>query len=110
MSPQRHRQKASSSSSSSSSLDDDTAGITGPSPERIIRFAFALIVLKATNDVFERHHGISPLDGVLKGLNEARKKVARAIAPNSKGPAGNKQSGGNMKKKFTGKGKKLGRK
>ena len=44
-------------------------------------------MLKATNDVFERHHGISPLDGVLKGLNEARKKVARAIAPNSKGPA-----------------------
>ena len=112
MSPQRHhRQKACSDDD-----DDETTGrITGPSPERIIQFAFALIALKATNDAFERHHGMSPLDGVLKGLNEARKRVARAIAPNDsskKGrPAGNnKRSGGNGKKKFTGKGKKLGRK
>ena len=113
MSPQRHqnrRQKA--------RIDDDfdettTKGtrITGPSPERIIRFAFALIALKATNDAFERHHGTSPLDGVLKGLNEARKRVARAIAPNDgSSKKGRQNAGNNKKKKFTGKGKKLGRK
>lgn len=113
MSPQRHqnrRQKA-------RGIDDDfdettTKGtrITGPSPERIIRFAFALIALKATNDAFERHHGTSPLDGVLKGLNEARKRVARAIAPNDGSSKKGRPAGNNKKKKFTGKGKKLGRK
>ena len=113
MSPQRHqnrRQKA-------RGIDDDfdettTKGtrITGPSPERIIRFAFALIALKATNDAFERHHGTSPLDGVLKGLNEARKRVARAIAPNDGSSKKGRPAGNNKKKNFTGKGKKLGRK
>ena len=107
MSPQRHRQKASSFTSLD---DDDTAGITGPSPERIIRFAFALIALKATNDAFERHHGTSPLDGVLKGLNEARKRVARAIAPDDGSSKKGRPAGNNKKKNFTGKGKKLGRK
>ena len=114
MSPQRHQNNR---QQKARGIDDDfddetTKGrITGPSPERIIRFAFALIALKATNDAFERHHGTSPLDGVLKGLNEARKRVARAIAPNDGSTKkGRQNAGNNKKKKFTGKGKKLGRK
>ena len=115
MSPQRHHQNNRQQKARGIDFDDfddeTTKGrITGPSPERIIRFAFALIALKATNDAFERHHGTSPLDGVLKGLNEARKRVARAIAPNDGSSKKGRPAGNNKKKKFTGKGKKLGRK
>ena len=110
MSPQRHQNRQQKARIDDDFDDETTKGrITGPSPERIIRFAFALIALKATNDAFERHHGTSPLDGVLKGLNEARKRVARAIAPNDASKKG-RPAGNNKKKKFTGKGKKLGRK
>lgn len=43
----------------------------------------------------------------MKGLNETRKKLARAIMPSSNGGNG----GGNRnKKKFKGKGNKLGKK
>ena len=76
----------------------------------VVKLVFALIALKATNDAFERHHGTSPLDGVLKGLNEARKRVARAIAPNDGSSKKGRPAGNNKKKNFTGKGKKLGRK
>ena len=118
MSPQRHHQNRQQQKARSIDFDDfdddettkEGRTITGPSPERIIRFAFALIALKATNDAFERHHGTSPLDGVLKGLNEARKRVARAIAPNDGSSKKGRPAGNNKKKKFTGKGKKLGRK
>ena len=112
MSLQRHQNRQQKARSDDDFDDETTKGrITGPSPERIIRFAFALIALKATNDAFERHHGTSPLDGVLKGLNEARKRVARAIAPNDgSSKKGRQNAGNNKKKKFTGKGKKLGRK
>ena len=115
MSPQRHQNRRQKARGIDDDFDDDettTKGtrITGTSPERIIRFAFALIALKATNDAFERHFGTSPLDGVLKGLNEARKRVARAIAPNDGSSKKGRPAGNNKKKKFTGKGKKLGRK
>ncbi|CAL6272387.1 unnamed protein product [Bathycoccus prasinos] len=65
-------------------------------------------MMKAANDVFERQHGISPIHGFLKGLNETRKKLARAIMPSSKNEG---SGGGNRnKKKFKGKGNKLGKK
>ena len=65
-------------------------------------------MMKAANDVFERQHGISPIRWFLKGLNETRKKLARAIMPSSKNEG---SGGGNRnKKKFKGKGNKLGKK
>ena len=75
---------------------------------RVIKFVFTLVMMKAANDVFERQHGISPIRGFLKGLNETRKKLARAIMPSSKNEG---SGGGNRnKKKFKGKGNKLGKK
>jgi len=88
---------------SSKTTDSKTGGGRGEHEE----FVFTLVMMKAANDVFERQHGISPIRGFLKGLNETRKKLARAIMPSSNGGNG----GGNRnKKKFKGKGNKLGKK
>jgi hypothetical protein len=83
--------------------------ISGPSPERVIKFVFSLVMMKAVNDVYERQHGISPINGFLDGLNELRKKLARAIMPYGGGKGGG-ASGNRKKKSFKGKGNKLGRK
>ena len=93
---------------SSKTTDSKTGGGRGEQEEtRVIKFVFTLVMMKAANDVFERQHGISPIRGFLKGLNETRKKLARAIMPSSNGGSG----GGNRnKKKFKGKGNKLGKK
>ena len=93
---------------SSKTTDSKTGGGRGEQEEtRVIKFVFTLVMMKAANDVFERQHGISPIRGFLKGLNETRKKLARAIMPSSNGGNG----GGNRnKKKFKGKGNKLGKK
>lgn len=93
---------------SSKTTDSKTGGGRGEHEEtRVIKFVFTLVMMKAANDVFERQHGISPIRGFLKGLNETRKKLARAIMPSSNGGSG----GGNRnKKKFKGKGNKLGKK
>ncbi len=90
---------------SSKTTDSKTGG--EHEETRVIKFVFTLVMMKAANDVFERQHGISPIRGFLKGLNETRKKLARAIMPSSNGGNG----GGNRnKKKFKGKGNKLGKK
>tara|TARA_B110000008_G_scaffold272893_1_gene306307 strand:- start:1243 stop:1533 length:291 start_codon:yes stop_codon:yes gene_type:complete len=95
---------------SSKTTDFKTGGGRGEQASletRVIKFVFTLVMMKAANDVFERQHGISPIRGFLKGLNETRKKLARAIMPSSNGGNG----GGNRnKKKFKGKGNKLGKK
>ena len=95
---------------SSKTTDSKTGGGRGEQASletRVIKFVFTLVMMKAANDVFERQHGISPIHGFLKGLNETRKKLARAIMPSSNSGSG----GGNRnKKKFKGKGNKLGKK
>jgi len=101
MSP--HRRHASSRG------NDNEPEISGPSPERVIKFVFSLVMMKAVNDAYERQHGISPINGFLDGLNELRKKLARAIMPNGGGKGGG-ASGNRKKKSFKGKGNKLGRK
>lgn len=103
MSP--HRRHASSRDNN----NNDEPEISGPSPERVIKFVFSLVMMKAVNDVYERQHGISPINGFLDGLNELRKKLARAIMPNGGGSGGG-ASGNRKKKSFKGKGNKLGRK
>lgn len=95
---------------SSKTTDSKTGGGRGEQAyeTRVIKFVFTLVMMKAANDVFERQHGISPIHGFLKGLNETRKKLARAIMPSSKNEG---SGGGNRnKKKFKGKGNKLGKK
>ena len=104
MSP--HRRHASSRDNN----NNDEPEISGPSPERVIKFVFSLVMMKAVNDVYERQHGISPINGFLDGLNELRKKLARAIMPNGGGGSGGGASGNRKKKSFKGKGNKLGRK
>jgi len=103
MSP--HRRHASSRDNN----NNDEPEISGPSPERVIKFVFSLVMMKAVNDAYERQHGISPINGFLDGLNELRKKLARAIMPNGGGSGGG-ASGNRKKKSFKGKGNKLGRK
>jgi len=93
----------------SSRGNDNEPEISGPSPERVIKFVFSLVMMKAVNDAYERQHGISPINGFLDGLNELRKKLARAIMPNGGGKGGG-ASGNRKKKSFKGKGNKLGRK
>ena len=96
---------------SSKTTDSKTEGGRGEQASletRVIKFVFTLVMMKAANGVCERQHGISPIHGFLKGLNETRKKLARAIMPSSKNEG---SGGGNRnKKKFKGKGNKLGKK
>lgn len=96
------------SSKTTDSKGEPTSSSSSNLETRVIKFVFTLVMMKAANDVFERQHGISPIQGFLKGLNETRKKLARAIMPSSKN--GGSGGGNRNKKKFKGKGNKLGKK
>jgi len=90
--------------------DLDAKKVSGPTPERVIKAAFVLIMMKATNDLYEKQHGISPIKNAASALNALRKRIARAIMPNNNGNSSNSGSKSSANKRFKGKGKKLGKK
>ena len=84
-------------------------------PTRVIEAAFLFFALKALNNHCESTHGISPWREAKKTVGDAvrrtRRWLSRLISPHGDGGGhGGGSKGGTGKKRFAGKGKRLGKK
>jgi hypothetical protein len=85
-------------------------------PTRVIEWAFLLLALRAVNNQVESVHGVSPVKElkniVGNGVRSIRSWLVRIVNPGYAGSGGKNGRGnlGSNKKKFNGKGKRLGKK